>query len=286
MRVARIKVGQPKPLADSRFCVEAFWLSLCVRFALVNLAKGWLELRSTRPNFMSRNGAIWANYMSFVLKTCKRDADIALKEAEESQNRRQISPSKIFVMKSTLELFKFGFQMRRMQGHEGVEERSKFRDRAHERWSEASASVREELYIRRRDILQTGETAEDAKMFKTTFNDPAANILKEWKTLEDLVMDEAFIAPLSSEEKLEVITAMKREFYNAAGHFYRCPNGHIYTIGDCGGATETSRCPECGEMIGGSGHQLLGTNQRDLEFERIAREQGGYGRSPFTWNQF
>lgn len=46
------------------------------------------------------------------------------------------------------------------------------------------------------------------------------------------------------------------------GHVYQCPNGHIYTIGDCGGAVMTSRCPECGEVIGGAGHNLAAGNTR------------------------
>ena len=35
------------------------------------------------------------------------------------------------------------------------------------------------------------------------------------------------------------------------GHYYKCPNGHYYAIGDCGGAMEVSRCPDCGAVIGG-----------------------------------
>ncbi|KLO14620.1 P-loop containing nucleoside triphosphate hydrolase protein [Schizopora paradoxa] len=280
MRVAKMKIGQPKPLADRRFCVEAFWISLNVRFTLIKFARLWLELRRTRPNYMAKSGGLWRDYIGFLLKSCKRDAQVALCEAEASQSRRQISTSKMFVMLFALESFKFGFQMRRILGPLSVDERTAFRDRAQECFSEARAMFREEV------LKHSNANGEDAEAFKVTFQQPTANILKEWNTLEKSVMDESFVEPLSSEEKLQVITAMKREFYNVAGHFYRCPNGHLYTIGDCGGATVTSRCPECGAAIGGSGHQLLQTNQRDLEYERIAREQGGYGQSPFPWNQF
>ena len=44
--------------------------------------------------------------------------------------------------------------------------------------------------------------------------------------------------------------------YNGSGHEYRCVNGHIYFIGNCGGAMEESRCPECGEVIGGTRNPL------------------------------
>lgn len=32
----------------------------------------------------------------------------------------------------------------------------------------------------------------------------------------------------------------------SAGHWYQCPNGHPYVIGDCGGAMQVSECNECG----------------------------------------
>ena len=36
-----------------------------------------------------------------------------------------------------------------------------------------------------------------------------------------------------------------------SGHWYECPNGHPYVIGECGGAMEKSVCPECKSVIGG-----------------------------------
>ena len=44
------------------------------------------------------------------------------------------------------------------------------------------------------------------------------------------------------------------------GHMMRCPNGHAYFIGTCGGAMEESRCPECGATIGGRNHVLAAGN--------------------------
>ena len=42
----------------------------------------------------------------------------------------------------------------------------------------------------------------------------------------------------------------------------RCPNGHAYVIGNCGGAMQRSRCPECGVTIGGGDHTLAQGNAR------------------------
>ena len=44
------------------------------------------------------------------------------------------------------------------------------------------------------------------------------------------------------------------------GHLYRCPNGHVYLIGECGGAMAPGRCVECGATIGGAHHQLQADN--------------------------
>ena len=36
--------------------------------------------------------------------------------------------------------------------------------------------------------------------------------------------------------------------------WYKCPKGHLYVVGECGRPMEQSRCPECGEHIGGMNH--------------------------------
>ena len=48
---------------------------------------------------------------------------------------------------------------------------------------------------------------------------------------------------------------------NIGTKWYQCPNGHAYVIGECGLAMVESRCPECGEKIGGKDHTLLKTNK-------------------------
>ena len=51
------------------------------------------------------------------------------------------------------------------------------------------------------------------------------------------------------------------------GHWYKCQNGHYYAIGDCGGATQRGKCPECGSVIGGEGHRLAAGNLHASEFD-------------------
>ena len=47
---------------------------------------------------------------------------------------------------------------------------------------------------------------------------------------------------------------LMRELKLEAGHWFECPNGHMYAIGECGGAVEESKCPDCGSVIGGRGY--------------------------------
>lgn len=47
--------------------------------------------------------------------------------------------------------------------------------------------------------------------------------------------------------------------------------GHIYAIGECGGAMEESQCPDCGSAIGGTQHRLLQGNAVATEMDGAQR---------------
>jgi hypothetical protein len=49
------------------------------------------------------------------------------------------------------------------------------------------------------------------------------------------------------------------------GAWYKCPNGHLYTIGDCGGAMVRAKCLECGAVIGGENHRAADGNRHSGE---------------------
>jgi hypothetical protein len=68
---------------------------------------------------------------------------------------------------------------------------------------------------------------------------------------------------LSKEEKLQIVAAVGL----SKGHWYKCPKGHYYCIGECGGAMEKSTCPECGSVIGGMSHTLAAGNAHAGEMD-------------------
>ncbi|KAL7565937.1 hypothetical protein ACA910_008397 [Epithemia clementina (nom. ined.)] len=84
-------------------------------------------------------------------------------------------------------------------------------------------------------------------------------LVKEAKELEVSLVDDGQLK--------EVVRAMNEvRGYNygagASDHWYECPNGHPYFIGECGGAMQRSQCIECGAEVGGEGHRLDATNRR------------------------
>ncbi|XP_003387579.1 PREDICTED: NFX1-type zinc finger-containing protein 1-like [Amphimedon queenslandica] len=65
------------------------------------------------------------------------------------------------------------------------------------------------------------------------------------------------------EEIRQIVAAMG----GRKGSWYKCPNGHYYHIGECGGAMQVGKCIECDAQVGGSSHRLLDDNQHAGEMD-------------------
>ena len=107
-----------------------------------------------------------------------------------------------------------------------------------------------------------------------------------WKSekLKERDYDEIvkFITRMSDKYKVDGLTdAEKIEIVNAIGltkgHWFKCPNGHYYCIGECGGAMEEAECPECGATVGGRQHALRSDNQLAPEMD---------GAQHAAWSEF
>ena len=82
--------------------------------------------------------------------------------------------------------------------------------------------------------------------------------------IEGLKIKYPNIVGISAKEKEMVILALKAR----PGSWYKCSNGHIYHIGNCGGAMMESQCPECKAPIGGHHHRLHPDNTHAGDFDR------------------
>lgn len=68
---------------------------------------------------------------------------------------------------------------------------------------------------------------------------------------------------MTPEEKTQIVAAMNFK----TGHWFKCPNGHAYVVGECGGPIHRTTCPDCRAVIGGSNHSLEEGNQLAWEMD-------------------
>ncbi|PKC05407.1 hypothetical protein RhiirA5_485610 [Rhizophagus irregularis] len=102
-----------------------------------------------------------------------------------------------------------------------------------------------------------------------------SNYLKSEINLWNIIKHKQEIArnSLSEEERRQIINAMNEETrttdFNSmvGGRWFVCPNKHPYYIGNCGGATQISRCPDCSATIGGTQHRVINSNKFYGEFD-------------------
>ncbi|KAK1901087.1 NFX1-type zinc finger-containing protein 1 [Dissostichus eleginoides] len=86
---------------------------------------------------------------------------------------------------------------------------------------------------------------------------------------------------ISEEERKMIVSAMKI----APGHWYKCPNGHVYVITECGGAVESRCCPDCAATIGGENHALAGGNQVASEMDGAQHPAWSEANNLFNFDQ-
>ena len=111
MCVAKIKIGQPCPLADRRFLVEAIWLTLHIRLILTDMTATWIDAIHQRTKDNTTQQLAWVTYIRFLFQSCLRDADVAFAVAKDSESHRQISKTALFQMRIPLEKFRFDVMM-------------------------------------------------------------------------------------------------------------------------------------------------------------------------------
>jgi hypothetical protein len=126
----------------------------------------------------------------------------------------------------------------------------------------------EETYIMNRsnpEVKKQYEVAHRLAYCKEKFTEEHDKELKN--ALENLSKVIKSAVRITDAEKRQIVQAMGYK----QGHWYACPNGHIYIITECGGAMETGRCNECGEEIGGGSHRLLPSNRVATEMDGATR---------------
>ncbi|KAG8908575.1 hypothetical protein FRC01_007332 [Tulasnella sp. 417] len=275
---ARKDCGAPStPKADQRFRVEGCWMTIQIRFLLVQVAQGISEyLRKKGLDTLARTR--WADFIAYILSSIRRDATLALEIAEKARSYRQVIKTAVLMMEAEYQTFshRLGRQRNGMLLKEFQHEaRAAYEAARAERTSQAN-----------RYRLFATQGHKDDEWLIENFIEPAQRVVGKWAKLIMQLKKGVVYTEVTDQEKRDVLKAFMSGFlgFNTRGHFYQCPNGHVYVITECGGAMEESRCPECGCAIGGQSHTLNRTNTRAMDYENLAREEG-LGASPFAWGR-
>jgi hypothetical protein len=218
MRAAKSAVGQPRPRADKRFAVEAIWLAIETRFLLTDLTRAWLKAASLKDSsHTTEEHSAWATYISFVLRTCRHDSQIALNIAELSESRKQMTRSQLYLMRAELELFGFNVEMTTRKGTM-IEQRENLAVTAGERGQTAEAEMKKVVA----DHEVVFRSSSERKWLQDNFVGAAQAIVDEWKTIERTIRMDTFYQPVSIEEKMEIVKSMGFSEY----HVQVCADGY------------------------------------------------------------
>ena len=109
-----------------------------------------------------------------------------------------------------------------------------------------SEIVKTALEATKRDAEKHLDTAEE---LCTAFPAQTISVAAEIDDVRHLLHEAGYQSQMRM-----VVAAMAGEF-SGTGHWYRCENGHPFTVGECGMPMQTARCPQCNAPIGGRNHQ-------------------------------
>ncbi|KAI9445928.1 hypothetical protein H4582DRAFT_1843136 [Lactarius indigo] len=276
------KIGQPPHKADTRFQVEAFFLSLELRYMLAEIAQTRIEGLSVASSdeVALRHERLWRSFVSFIYESCICDAEKALKIAEKSLASRLAAHAGVNILRGKLELFRFEIlaesTLLSRQGLFDNDRRNEFIAKAQSGLSNTSREITriEMAYIRSRPVANMVELRSEREWFTLNCREKGDKFMKEYDALVTHFRTERGYEPLPLKEREDIVKSFG---FSDMSHFYNCENGHTFVIGECGGTMEAAHCPECRAPIGGSDHQLRLSNTRAMEFEDVDHQNGSQG---------
>ncbi|GAA6061540.1 hypothetical protein JCM10212_002747 [Sporobolomyces blumeae] len=262
-------VGTAAPHAASQTHLRLVWLSLDVRFSLADVAFTLADALWTANPTRDPHQIALVNLAVFILKTTIRDAQVAISTAESNQSGRQAIEGRLHLLRAQHELSRlFG----RCQLNFDLAKRDAIVKR-----------VSNELETHLRAFQAAVETFAIDRPDNRGWLDEEImpnyeKVARQWDDFRSYAREATLYRQVTQEERLMVIRASA---FASSSHWYTCPNGHTFSIGECGGAASVGKCAECGTTIGGSGHRVVAGNRHDDEMIRLAQQAGA--REFFPW---
>lgn len=203
MTMARRKVGQPKPLANQRFRVEAIWAMVEIRHRMAEIASKWLNDWATKTG--SARGTLqktaWFRYVSYLHSSCVRDSELSLRIADTNDSHKQALRCSALILHSRMRMFKFDFQIRREAGLLADDRKALLGNVEKELTRLDEISSKDAPERRRKIDLSDAE-------YGRLFSDLASLTRKEWEKVEQCLRHDKLYAPVTDEEMKIIIRAM------------------------------------------------------------------------------
>jgi hypothetical protein len=201
LSIARLLVGQPRPIADSKYRIKAICATIVVRFTMVDLAEALLEALGTRSSAVEQS-RIWTDYAEFVLRTCVHDAEKAIETSRQSESHRQASEIVPIVMQAQLKLFHISVIRVRSQG-QMTERRQELVGIVAQRQQHARQYLADAIGNHMAARRQAGE----AEWIKEKLLQPGEEILEEWEKVERSLKMDTFYSPVTREDQISIVKA-------------------------------------------------------------------------------
>lgn len=234
------KIGQPPHKADRRYHLEAFLLSVELRFMFGQIARARLETLLITSNDPEErvHRLVWSTFIEFIYQSCEDDCRKAVSIADSSSASRLAARSAALLLCAEFEHFRFTAMERRneIMKHDQAKE---LRDSLLNDLKTKKTEMRNFLekiegsYVRSRPSANISEMKQERKWFNENCRVKVERCLKEFEDLEGHIRNGTLYQPISMQEKEDIVKAFG---FSHRGHFYNCANGHTFVI------TEVGRC--------------------------------------------
>lgn len=217
IEAVRRKIGQPPHKADRRFHVEAFMLSIEIRFTLGQIARarfGALPVTSNDP-LVLHHRLLWSSFVEFIYESCIVDCRKTIGIADRSSASRQTARAAIMQIQSEFEGFRFDMINRREQMALKCEP---------EKWDATRKELLMEIrgekadsklflenvmksYLRSRPTNDMKELLEERAWFAEHCDGRAQRVLKEYDSLSEYVTKGGLYQPMTLQEREDIVKA-------------------------------------------------------------------------------
>ncbi|KIO31502.1 hypothetical protein M407DRAFT_67906 [Tulasnella calospora MUT 4182] len=241
--LARTRCGLPAlPKADVRFRVEACWLTFYIRFQLASLAQrvAGIFVKGDVPKEVR---SLWADMIEDILDSVERDALLTIEVAQNSHSNRQVVRTVLFLIEAQYQVISH-----RVDRYLSPIRLRSLKDEARKAYAEAKATVAK-YGGQFREAMDSRPA--DQQWLEDNYIIPADSIFEKWTILLTQLEEGSLNnqAPAAQNSQTVKVLMDKSFGITPRGHFYQCPEGHIYVITECGSNIDVSRCPECNSLV-------------------------------------